>query len=559
VPGSETIRERITALLSQIGPQDAIWEFWEHLLHDWEKQGHAYLWRVRNAILYHDTMLQTLKSLHEEHDVHQLLNLILDKAIELTQAERGFVLLENQEIARNFTGEAIVGEYQISRSIAHEVMQSKTPLLTDNARLDQRFALFQSIQEHRLISILCVPICLHDQSIGVIYLDNRLVRGCFQQADIALLSAFAEQSALAIYNARLHAQILGQTRDLQINNEELQQKVNEQTEQLALAERQLQSIRPKYQYHNLYSRNPKMQKIFSTIEKAKDSDIPVLILGDSGTGKELIAKAIHFSSIRQQRPFLSENCAAIPETLFESELFGHEKGAFTGAEQCKKGLFEQADGGTLFLDEIGELSLEMQKKLLRVLAEKSVRRVGGQKPISVNVRIVTATNRDLQQLVKQGQFREDLFYRLNTLTLILPPLRERKEDIPLLVEHFLNEAMPLQVDPTPKKLEPGILSIFFNYDWPGNVRQLRNEIFRLAALSEEKFRIQDISPEILSHKTKPESRIQPLQQLLQDVEKTEILKALEATDYNKSKAAQLLGISRFTLQRRMEKCGIADI
>ena len=237
-------------------------------------------------------------------------------------------------------------------------------------------------------------------------------------------------------------------------------------------------------------------------------------------------------------------------------MFGYEKGAFTGAQQAKKGLFEEADGGTLFLDEIGEISLALQKKLLRVLAEKRLRRVGGQKTIAVDVRIVTATNRDILQMVHQGQFRQDLFYRLNGFDITLPPLRQRRQDIPLLAERFLDEFAQTTGE-SRKQLPRDVLAALMQYDWPGNVRQLRNEIQRLHALSDSVVRYRDLSPEIQG--TSPgfdRQRIHNLPQLLREVEKKEIEKALTYTDDNKTRAAQLLGISRFTLLRKLDKLGL---
>jgi transcriptional regulator with GAF, ATPase, and Fis domain len=476
----------------------------------------------------------------------------MDKAIELTAAERGFLLAEGAEVARNFTKEDILGEYKISRSVAQKVQSTGKPLLVSNAQLDPELVQYKSIREHHLVSILCVPIFLKNRITGVIYVDNRLACSRFKEEHVSLLSSFAEQAAIALENARLNREILNRSQELQLLNSELHQEIEKQSEQLKLVSQQL---RQTYQYHNIHARSPKMRAIFKILEKIKEYDLPVLIEGESGTGKELVARAVHFSGHRKDKPFLSENCAAIAETLFESELFGYEKGAFTGAQQAKKGLFEEASGGSLFLDEIGELSLEMQKKLLRVLAEKNIRRVGGTESIPVDVKIIVATNRELKQMVKEGEFREDLFYRLNCFQITLPPLRERREDIPLLIEHFLEEAAEFMKE-KPKKVERGVLSILVGYDWPGNIRQLRNEIFRLATLSGEIITAQHISSEILPKDIAHDPKINNLPQLLKEAEKKEILKALQYTSHNKLRAAQLLGISRFTLQRKMEKLGL---
>ena len=241
-----------------------------------------------------------------------------------------------------------------------------------------------------------------------------------------------------------------------------------------------------------------MYEIFHILDQVTDSDVPVLIQGESGTGKELIARALHFNSKRKDHPFVSENCSAIPETLLESEFFGYEKGAFTGADQDKPGLFEIANGGTLFLDEISEMNLDMQAKLLRVLQEGEIRRVGGKKTIRVDVRLISACNRDLAEEVRKKRFRSDLFYRINVITIELPPLRERKEDIPLLVEHFLQRGA--KKIGRKKRISPRALEYLMEYDWPGNVRELENEIERAMVLAEDVITPDVLSPSILALK-----------------------------------------------------------
>ena len=275
----------------------------------------------------------------------------------------------------------------------------------------------------------------------------------------------------------------------------------------------------------------------------------MLICGESGTGKELVAQALHFMGNRKQHAFVSENCAAIPESIFESELFGYEAGAFTGAKKGKKGLFEESDCGTLFLDEIGELPIALQKKLLRTLAEKKIRRVGAHKSIEINTRIVTATNRDLRQMIKDGSFREDLFYRLNVVEIYLPPLRERRKDIPILVDYFVNEYCKV-AKMSPRKVSKEVIDLLVNYDWPGNIRQLRNELHRMLTLCEGDLTKDYLSPQICGQKN---TRVTNLPELLREVERNEIEKAMKMCQNNKSKAAQVLGISRFSLQRKLEK------
>ncbi|RME63308.1 MAG: sigma-54-dependent Fis family transcriptional regulator [Nitrospirae bacterium] len=331
-------------------------------------------------------------------------------------------------------------------------------------------------------------------------------------------------------------------------------------------------IKERYATYGIIGTSPKMQEVFSLIDKIADTDSTVLITGESGTGKELVARTIHYNSSRSENNFVPINCGAIPKDLLESELFGHEKGAFTGAVSTRIGRFELANGGTIFLDEVGELAPELQVKLLRVLQEREFERVGGIKTIKVDVRIIAATNKDLESLVESGQFREDLYYRLNVIPLHLPPLRERKDDIPLLVEHFI-EKHALNKGRQRPNISPEILGIFMQYHWPGNVRELENVIERLCILaSGRNVEIQDL-PERLKNLsgTKPSASISEidvqeeieltpkgidLNRVINEIETKLILQALEMTGGNKTRASKLLGLNRTTLIEKMKKKGL---
>ncbi len=315
-----------------------------------------------------------------------------------------------------------------------------------------------------------------------------------------------------------------------------------------------------FDIQNIIGRSTAMVKLLETVAQVAPSEATVLITGDSGTGKELIAGAIHFNSPRKDGSFVKVNCAAITETLLESELFGHEKGAFTGAHRLKEGRFRQADGGSLFLDEVSEMSLGMQVKLLRALQEREITRVGGEEVIKVDVRIIAATNKDLIQEVESEKFREDLYYRLNVVTLNVPLLRERKEDIPLLAQHFLNtfaEKNRKQI----KGFSPQAMDQLLKYGWPGNVRELMNAVERAVVLSRSEYLDEQDLPlvieDALSDEEKSPSRdVLPADLPLEDVEKTTILKTLESTDGNKSEAARRLGITRKTLHKKLKKYGM---
>jgi DNA-binding NtrC family response regulator len=313
---------------------------------------------------------------------------------------------------------------------------------------------------------------------------------------------------------------------------------------------------------NIIGKSKAMENIFKVVRQIADSKSTVLIMGESGTGKELISRAIHYNSNRKNFPFVTINCAAIPETLIESELFGHERGAFTNAIEKKLGRFEIAQHGTLFLDEIGELSLSTQAKILRFLEGKEFNRVGGSKTIKVEVRLITATNRDLNQLLKKGEFREDLYYRINVVPIVIPPLRERKEDIPMLLEHFIKK-FNAENNKNLKGVSKEALELMMNYDWPGNIRELENLIERIIALT---------SNEYIQHNELPFSlinipKINGLKESVlngkvsfleaeEEFEKGIILDALKRTNYVQSHAAEMLRISRRILKYKMEKLGI---
>jgi two-component system response regulator PilR (NtrC family) len=321
-------------------------------------------------------------------------------------------------------------------------------------------------------------------------------------------------------------------------------------------------LEQKYTFNNIIGKSSRMQAIFSMIERIARTTSTVLVHGESGTGKELIARAIHFASPRANRRFLSINCGAMPETLLESELFGHERGAFTGAVREKKGLFQEADHGTLFLDEIGEMTPAMQVKLLRALQEKVVRKVGGTEEAPVDVRIITATNQDLEARIASGDFREDLFYRINVLPIHLPPLRQRREDIPLLVEFFLQKYSQ-QMDLPPRRISVEAMTMLESYDWPGNVRELENVIERTLALSSaETITTRDLPVHLLTHRRSQSDSIQlpqeglNLEAYLDDIRAQLMAQALERTDGVQTQAAELLGMSFRSFRYYAKKAGL---
>lgn len=338
------------------------------------------------------------------------------------------------------------------------------------------------------------------------------------------------------------------------------EKKNLQKENILLK----QVVRDRYHFGNIIGQSPKMVALYDLLEKVSPTKTNILITGESGTGKELVAKAIHYNSPRKEKPFVTLNCGAIPESLIESELFGHMKGAFTDAIATKKGLFEVADEGTIFLDEISELPLLMQVKLLRVLQDKEFKRVGGTEDIRVDVRIISATNKDLEGAVREKLFREDLFYRLNVIQIKLPPLRERKEDIPLLANHFLKKYAE-ELNKTIQKISPETLQILLQYEYPGNVRELQNIIERAVALegTQELLAINlnsYLSEQPLLKRGAVDIEIPnegiDLEKIVEDLERTLLLKALDKTKGIKKKAAELLHINFRSMRYRLEKYGL---
>ncbi len=521
---------------------------------------------------------RTARALNSELDPAKLFDLIVDHAIDIAKAERGFLLLRGADgsfdfaASRNFAGDSVAGsDLEISRSLANRAIAEGAPICAVNCAEDERFRDVQSISILGLRSVLCIPLRDRDTVIGAIYLDNRLARRAFGNEDLRMLEALTDHAAVAVRNARLFAASQVTLRELEESrsrvealNARLETIVRGQSvelEQLRDAVRARETLGTKYDYREIIGRSPAVLQMLKLLDRVVDSEVPVYVYGESGTGKELVARAIHHHGPRSKCAFVSENCAALTETLLESELFGYVKGAFTGADKDRKGLFELAHKGTLFLDEVGDMSQGMQRKLLRVLQEGEVRPVGGVHPVNVDVRILSASNRDLSAMVEDGSFREDLFYRLRVLQIRMPPVRERREDIPLLLSHFLDREAK-RMGGKPRRMVPGVLELLVAYDWPGNVRELENEVMRMVALSGEVIEPDVLSEQIRGHVPKglplgSPDEVRDLNQVVETIEMNEIKKALRIAENNKTRAADLLHISRFALQRKLEKYGIA--
>jgi Nif-specific regulatory protein len=489
------------------------------------------------------TLYDMIRVLNSEPDADGLLETILDLALRAVDAERGMVFLrEDREgpghgefsvhLTRNLESETVRDAESFSRRIVEAAGEGRSLLAVD-AGSDERFRNLASVSLFQIRSLMCVPLRSRGRVIGTVYLDSRTDGRLFTQDDLRFVEAFADQAALAIENTRMRVRLERENRHL-----------------AAAAE-------ARTSFANLVGRSPGIKAVFSLIEKVAATDLPVMIRGESGTGKELVARAIHVHGPRRRRPFLGENCAAIPETLLETELFGHVRGAFTGAERTRPGLFEQADGGTLFLDEVGDMSPAMQVRLLRVVEEGAIRKVGGEKSVPVNVRLITATHRDLQAEIKAGRFRLDLLYRLQVLTIEIPPLRDRPGDVALLTSHIL-EGIATERGRARCAIDDDAMGLFERYAWPGNVRELQNTLQRLSLLAGDRAISAALieSDPVLSHTLIPAREAGKVALSLKAGEKAQLRQAITAAGGNRSKAAGLLGVSRATLYRKLQQHGL---
>jgi Nif-specific regulatory protein len=485
------------------------------------------------------TFYQLAELLNNIWDPDELLSKSLELAIQLLNAERGAIIFYSDKdksfevkISQGIEQETSRDAITISRQVLKDVVTSDSPLIVEDACKDPKFATSQSVIMYNILSILCVPLKTKERLIGTVYLDHRGLPAIFSSEDVDFLRAFANLIATAIEKSELYL------------------KANEEIFQLKEVLHRIN------EYPDVIGKSAKMQEVFNMVEKVANSRTGVLILGENGTGKELIANLIHNRSQRKDGPFIKVNCAALPETLLESELFGIEEKTATGVG-FRKGKFELADGGTIFLDEIGDMNLSVQAKVLRAIEEKEFERVGGQRPIKVDLRVISATNMDLHKKIEEGSFRKDLYFRLNPIVITIPPLRERKEDIPFLIEYFLRKFSEDNNKP-PIRLTKRIIDALRDYSWPGNVRELEHLIESSILLSEDGTFPEKILPqEILKTRTMINlDRYGKLEEVLNWVEKKKILHALENNGWNQSKAAEELGISEPTLRRRMKKYNI---
>ena len=428
----------------------------------------------------------------------------------------------------------------LSHTILKRVLDQRAGLLSTNAATE--FAAARSVVQAGLASALSVPLWTGDEIRGVIQVDNRDAPGLFTTAELELLTVAAAHISFAAQNARLVARLRLAEQRLERENRYLKHKEQTTT------------------FQGIIGDSDGMGRVLEGVERVRDTRVPVLITGETGTGKEVIARAIHYTSRRAENLFVAQNCSAVPENLLESELFGHMRGAFTGADRDKKGLFELADGGTMFLDEIGEMPTLLQSKLLRVLQEGEICPVGAARPKRVDVRIVSATHRDLEKMVASGAFRQDLFYRLHVFPLRLPALRERREDIPMLARHFLAR-YAREFGLVASRFSTDALDCFVAYDWPGNVRELQNEIQRVLIQKRqgEVILVDDLSTQVRGGRTNLGGDVLPrgpLKEMMENVERTLLARSLREHDNNKTQTAEALGITREGLHKKLARFGM---
>jgi transcriptional regulator with GAF, ATPase, and Fis domain len=452
----------------------------------------------------------------------QLLGFIFD----VVPAERGAILMGDRpdDFASTAAWDRIRGPghaVRVSRTIVERVLRDRVGLVVSDVSGHEALRQVKTLTDLKVTCLLCVPLLAAGKVLGAIYLDSCNPAAQFDENHLQVMAAVAGIASLAFENVCHWEQ-------LRLENQELRAEIEVE--------------------HNMVGSSPNMRKVFEFIRRVAPTDSTVLVQGESGTGKELVAHAIHRNSTRSEKPFVAINCAAIAETLLESELFGHEKGAFTGAAAQKKGKVEVAEGGTLFLDEIGELAPGLQAKLLRVLQEREFERLGGTRPIKLNIRLIAATNRSLQECVKAGTFRNDLYYRLNVVTLTMPALRERREDVPLLANYFVAKASR-KCNMRIKPLSAEALACLTDYDWPGNVRELENALERAVVMGSTDSILPDDLPETILEAGPAAPASTEYYGTIKEAKKQLILHALQQANGNYIEAAKTLGMHPNSLLR----------
>jgi transcriptional regulator with GAF, ATPase, and Fis domain len=485
-----------------------------------------------------NALLKISRIVHAIRDLEELQKQLLELIFQVVPAERGAILLSgkgadqfsSQYAARRESGQGLA--VNVSRTVARQVLEQGVAILGSDVPASRGLRDVESLTAFQVRSLLCVPLTVFQRVIGCIYLDNTNPSDPLQQDHLELVAAIAGISAVALENAQ-------RLEWLERENEQLKIEVSQE--------------------RSLVGESPRMKEIYQFLGRVASADSTVLIEGESGTGKELAARALYQNSPRAGKPFMTINCSTIPEALLESDLFGHERGAFTGANGQKKGRLEVADGGVVFLDEIGELAPGLQVKLLRVLQEREFERLGGTNPIKVDIRLIAATNRDLDEAVRTGAFRQDLYYRLAVVRLTMPPLRERKDDIPMLTRHFVQKyAKRCKMKARPVSREA--MACLVNHDWPGNVRELENAIERAMVLgSSDMVLAEDLPESLLEGAASPDMAAAKYHFAVKELKKQLILGAVGQTRGNYAEAARILGVHPNYLHRLIRNLELKDV
>jgi Nif-specific regulatory protein len=503
--------------------------------------------KIRREVQELSLLFEISRRLEESLDLREVVGPVLEAMAKQMGMLRGTLTLLDRETGEIFIEEAYglsqsqreKGRYKLGEGVTGKVVQTGQPAVVPHISKDPMFLNRTGARKNlkkKDISFICVPIKLGKDTIGALSADRLFEENVSFEEDVRLLTIIASMIAQAV---QLRRSIQEERKLLEEENIRLKEK-----------------LKDKFRPSNIIGNSNAMQVVYDLIAQVAKSDTTVLIRGESGTGKELVAHAIHYNSLRAANPFIKVNCAALPETIIESELFGHEKGAFTGAIQQRKGRFELAHGGTIFLDEIGDLSPTTQIKLLRVLQEREFERVGGTVTLKTDVRVIAATNRNLEELISQGKFRQDLYYRLNVISIHIPPLRERKTDIPLLVDYFIDKYSKANRKKI-KRISTSAIDMLMAYHWPGNVRELENCIERAVLLAnDEVIHGHHLPPTLQTAEASGTRYRGTLQAALDNLERELILDTLKSYRGNMAKAARELGITERVMGLRVKKHGI---
>ncbi|MCB9791917.1 MAG: sigma 54-interacting transcriptional regulator [Alphaproteobacteria bacterium] len=526
--GDEVYVNGRRARMADVAPGDSMLiGRYELELHDGEPQAKEPAAAPGGGIVGMEKLVAFSERLMVDQPPQELFRELLKAVVELTEAEKGFIIVfkdgERHLAATYNVGKETLDLSRVSDSIVDRVVETRKPLIVSDAMQDNRFGRAKSVVDLRLSSVMCVPLIYRQDLLGVLYLGNDSVANLFDGDKLTLLQVFAAQASLIVHAALT-------LNELKVSNRNLR-------DQLLSASQ-----------GEMIGSCAEMKQVFKVLRRVAPTDISVLILGETGTGKELVAQELHRLSGRSKRPFISINCGAIPENLLESELFGHKKGSFTGATQDKIGKFEAADGGTLFLDEIGEMPMNLQVKLLRVLQERKIERVGEYEGRPIDIRVVAATNKNLEEEIQEGRFREDLFYRLNEVAILLPPLRDRGEDIVQLAQYMLSR-YAARYDSKVRGFTNACTMALKNYFWPGNVRQLENRVKKAVIMSDRAL----LTPEDMGIDKGTKRHVQPLDQATEEFKKSYIREVLDLNNWNKAQTARDLEVDPRTIFRYIEK------